>query len=293
MFALTGDVVAAAPLFAHVATLLGGRDPRALVRTADAQALHHNRNGQILCALAALAACTALADFLPAQRIAAGYSVGEVAAWSVAGAFGRIDTLDLVARRAALMDAASTPGDGLVYLRGLPRDVVEALARRAGAAIAITNPGDRYVIGGTRSALDAVRSGALAMKAAQVLPLPVEVAAHTGRLAGATSAFRVVLNEYPSRLPPASVRLLSGIDAAPVLDLTDGLDKLAAQISQTVSWAACLRACVEAGATAFLELGPGHALSDMTRSALPSLRSRCLEDFATMEGVERWIAEVA
>ena len=89
------------------------------------------------------------------------------------------------------------------------------------------------------------------------------------------------------------MRILSGIDAAPVLDLTNGLDKLAAQISQTVSWAACLRACVEAGATAFLELGPGHALSDITRSAFPGLRSRCLEDFATMEGAGRWIAEVA
>ncbi|MEA2799987.1 MAG: [acyl-carrier-protein] S-malonyltransferase, partial [Rhodospirillaceae bacterium] len=33
MFALTGDAPEAANLFAHAATLLGGRDPREMVQT--------------------------------------------------------------------------------------------------------------------------------------------------------------------------------------------------------------------------------------------------------------------
>ena len=50
-----------------------------------------------------------------------------------------------------------------------------------------------------------------------------------------------------------------------------GLDKLAAQISQTVQWGDCLQSCLEAGATAFLEFGPGHALSRHGREIEPGL----------------------
>ena len=63
-----------------------------------------------------------------------------------------------------------------------------------------------------------------------------------------------------------------GIDGAAVLDIAAGIDKLALQISQPVRWAACLESCVEAGANAFLELGPGRALANMasrTPSSLP------------------------
>ena len=121
MFALTGDAPEAAGLFAHAATLLGGRDPREIVRTETNDALHHNRVGQILCTLQALAAAAALRDYMPDRLIIAGYSVGEVAAWGVAGLLGMTDTLDLVARRAEAMDAAAPPGDGMLFVRGLSR----------------------------------------------------------------------------------------------------------------------------------------------------------------------------
>jgi malonyl CoA-acyl carrier protein transacylase len=44
--------------------------------------------------------------------------------------------------------------------------------------------------------------------------------------------------------------------------------------AQTVQWATCLEACVEAGALAFLELGPGRALAEMAASAYPAIVSR-------------------
>ncbi len=98
MFALTGDRPEAADLFRHAATLIGGRDPREIVRTGTSDTLHHNRTGQILCSLQALAAA-ALRDVMPDRLVVAGYSVGEVAAWGVAGFLSMIDTLDLAARR--------------------------------------------------------------------------------------------------------------------------------------------------------------------------------------------------
>jgi [acyl-carrier-protein] S-malonyltransferase len=69
-----------------------------------------------------------------------------------------------------------------------------------------------------------------------------------------------------------------------------GLDRLAAQIAQTIDWAGCLDACVEAGADSFLELGPGRALAAMA-GGLPGVRARSLDDFRGIAGARSWIAE--
>ncbi len=150
MFALTGDAPPAAGLFAHAATLLGGRDARELVRSEPAEILYHNRVSQMLCSLQALAAAAALRDSMPDRLIVAGYSVGEVAAWGVAGLLSPIETLDLIASRVRAMDAATPSGDGLLFVRGLSRDAIDRLCERFDAAIAIINPGDAFVLGGRR-----------------------------------------------------------------------------------------------------------------------------------------------
>ncbi|QDF37217.1 acyltransferase domain-containing protein [Bradyrhizobium symbiodeficiens] len=290
MFALTGDAPEAAHLFAHAATLLGGRDPRDFVRSEPDEALHRNRASQILCTLQALAAMAALKGAIPHGAINAGYSVGEVAAWG-AGVFEATVTLDLVARRAEAMDAATRAGDGLIFVRGLSRGDVDRLCRRFGAAIAIINPGDAFVIGGSRGALNAIAASARATHAAMVVDLPVEVASHTERLVEASAAFREVLRSAQVTFPPAAgARIVSGIDGATVVSAEIGLDKLAAQISQTVQWANCLEGCFEAGATTFLELGPGQALSKMVAYIEPGFPARSLDDFRSLEGVRGWIA---
>ncbi|MFO1160503.1 MAG: malonate decarboxylase subunit epsilon [Reyranellaceae bacterium] len=287
-FALTGNAPRAAGLFSHATHLLGA-DPRALARSADEAILHRNRTGQILCVLQALAATAALREAWPDRLIVAGYSVGEMAAWSVAGLIDAATTLDLVAQRADAMDAASRAGDGLLFVRGLSRAAIDALCARHDAAVAIVNPGDAYVLGGDR--LDALAEEARRSGAARVVRLAVGVASHTPRLTAATAAFRTLLGQVPvAARPAADARLLSGIDGSAVLDIRSGLDKLAAQISQTVQWEACLESCIEAGATAFLELGPGRALAEMAAGAHHGIAARSLEDFTTLQGVDAWLA---
>jgi [acyl-carrier-protein] S-malonyltransferase len=293
MFALTGDASEAADLFAHGATLLSGRDPREMALSDIDATLHQDRVGQILCTVQALAATAILRDAWPCRLVIAGYSVGEVAAWGVAGLVDATVTLDLVAHRAEAMDAASADGDGLLFIRGLSRDAVDRLCRRHDAAVAIVNPGGAYVLGGGGEALDALAEDAERMRAARVVRVAVNVASHTPRLAAASVEFRKVLLQAPiNRTPNRDVRLFSGIDGSSVLDIPAGLDKLARQISHTVHWAACLRGCVEAGASTFLELGPGRALSEMAKSAYPAIPARSLEDFRTLEGARAWLARL-
>jgi [acyl-carrier-protein] S-malonyltransferase len=243
--------------------------------------------------LQALAATATLRDAWPRRLIIAGYSVGEVAAWSVAGLMDATMTLDLVSRRANAMDAPSRPGDGLLFVRGLSYGAVEDLCNRHDAAIAIVNPGDAFVLGGPGVALDIIADVAKRMGAARAVRLAVNVASHTPRLAAASSEFRKILDQTPTKLAPDSnVRLFSGIDGSPVVNISAGLNKLAKQISHTVQWAHCLEGCVEAGASVFFELGPGRALNEMAAGAYPDISARSLEDFRTLQGARAWLARV-
>jgi hypothetical protein len=104
---------------------------------------------------------------------------------------------------------------------------------------------------------------------------------------------RKILRQISVRFSPAAPRVLSGVDGSPVSRVDVGLDKLAAQISQAVQWASCLEGCIEAGATDFLELGPGRALSKMVAGSYPDVPTRCLEDFRTLEGARSWLARHA
>ncbi|PRF98181.1 malonate decarboxylase subunit epsilon [Burkholderia ambifaria] len=292
MFELTGAVPQADALFAHAGRLLGD-DPRNWVRHAEPDALHENRAAQLLCTLQALAAAALLDTVWPRRRCVAGYSVGEVASWSVAGMIDPHDALDLADARARAMDAASGGDERMAFVRGLTRARLARLCDGRDAAIAIANPGDAFVVAGRQADVAAVADDAARDGALRVAPVCVRIASHTRRLAAAVPAFRASLAAVNVHRPPPGTRLFSGIDGASVLDVGAGLDKLARQIAEPVEWAACLAACVEAGATAFLELGPGRALAEMAGGAYPALPARSVADFRSVDGIASWLARVA
>ncbi len=218
----------------------------------------------------------------------AGYSVGELASWGCAGLLDAGQMLDLATSRAAAMDAASGPDDGLAYVRGLKRAALDTLCAGTASPWRFINPGDVFVMGGARSALDAACAAAVGTGAAHVGTLRVAVASHTARLAPASGAFREILGGIGTARPDPRVRLLSGLDGTTVR-VAEGLDRLARQISQPIDWAGCIEACLEAGMTAALELGPGNALAAMVSAREPRIIARSLHDFRSLEGVKRWL----
>jgi [acyl-carrier-protein] S-malonyltransferase len=290
MFDMAADAPAAAPLFREASDLLGGRDPRQLVRTAPLKDLEEDRTAQVLCVLAPLSLRAALADALPAERLVAGYSVGELAAWGLAGVFDGTETLHLAAARAGVMDAVRDGAQGLLFVRGLSRSTIDALCRQTESFIAILNPGDAYLIGGRDRALDDFEIACRKAGASRSHRIGVHIASHTLLLAKASAEFQKCLSEvgvvHSLRY---GVRLFSGVDGRAVFDLADGLRKLSRQISTTVDWAACLQSCAEAGAAAFLELGPGRALSAMASEVAPGIEARAVEEFKTLNGLKVWL----
>ncbi|TWB15309.1 [acyl-carrier-protein] S-malonyltransferase [Nitrospirillum amazonense] len=286
-FALLAYEPAARPIL-DAATRLLGAHPAEFCRTAPEEALHANREGQLLCVARALAAAAALfPDGAPPETIVAGYSVGEMAAWGIAGVWPPADTLALVDRRAQAMDLAGGPDDQLAHVRGLARETVERLARRFDCAIAIVNPGRLFIVGGTRAATEAFCAAALDAGAARAGPMSVRVASHTPRLAGAVAPFAAALAATPTQAP--ALRLMTASGATLVTRPGQALAGLAAQLAETIDWAAVLEALAERGVTTVLELGPGRALADMAAAALPTADVRALDDFHGLAGARAWL----
>jgi [acyl-carrier-protein] S-malonyltransferase len=290
MFDLLADAPEADPVFKRGRLVLGGDDPRELVRRATNDALHTNKVGQILCCTQAIAAWAVLSAKVPRPLVVAGYSVGELAAWGVAGLLDDEDVLDLVVQRAAAMDEATTQPSGLVAIRGLKRATLDPICRIHGAYVAIVDGEEQILVGGTRRALDAVIHDAQAAGAERTTILPVAVASHTPLLASASDRFRQALTK--THLPaevPTDVRLLSGIDGAAVFDVRAGADKLARQIQQTVDWAACMESCRADGVTKAVEFGPGNALTRFMHEFMPDADVHSLSEFHSLPAFEHWV----
>jgi [acyl-carrier-protein] S-malonyltransferase len=289
MFDLLADAPEAAPVFQRARLALDGEDPRDLVRRADSDALHTDKVGQVLCCTQAMAAWAVLGAKAARPLVVAGYSVGELAAWGVAGLLDYAGVLDLVVRRAAAMDQATTQPGGLVAIRGLTRAALEPICRTHDAYVAIVNGDDQILVGGTRKSLSTLINDAQAAGAKRTTILPVAIASHTPLLAAASDRFRQALTN--ARLPaemPADIRLLSGIDGATVFDVRVGADKLARQIKQTVDWAACMQSCRAASVAKIVELGPGNRLARLMYEGMPDGDAHSLSEFHSLSGFEHW-----
>jgi len=293
MFDTIADAPEAAPVFAAAARALDGCDPRVVVQQAAAHDLHRNAVAQVLCCTQAMAWWAVLRPLVPGPVTVAGYSAGEVAAWGVAGVIDAAAVLDLAAQRAALMDAATHAPSGVAAVLGLPRTEIDAICRAHDVGVAIVNGPQHYILGGTIAGLTEALTQAERRGAVRSMLLPVGVASHTALLRQASEQFGVVLGQRvtAARLSPC-VRLISGVDGAPVLRIEDGLRKLALQISQTVDWAACMDACIARRPQRVLELGPGDALARMIGEAAPGISARSVTAFRSITGVRRWLAAI-
>jgi [acyl-carrier-protein] S-malonyltransferase len=290
MFDLVAQAPESGPIFEAARVVLGGYDPRQIVREAGPETLFSNRNGQILCCTQALAAWAILHRHLPGPVVLAGYSVGELAAWGCAGLLEPSDLLRLAVTRAELMDETGGTDSGLEAIIGLGRPVVEALCRAHNAHIAIVNGQNSFIVGGVKDALNIIHDEAVKAGATRATTLRVAVASHTPLLADASRRYGDLLSHLrlPDR-PPKGIRLLSGIDGETIFDIAEGREKLAAQISRTINWEACLDSCRAVAAETYLELGPGRALTNMARETLLQARIHSVEDFRSPAGLVAWL----
>ena len=254
----------------------------------DDALLFSNRLAQPLMVAATLANWRALAGVLPAPALVAGYSIGEVTAWAVAGGLTPVAAVALARTRAGLMDAcvAQGPAQALVAVSGLVRNAVDAVLRQSGYHLAIETGDDSFILGGRADGAPALERAVLAL-GGRAVALPVAVASHTPFMSGAVGPFASALRQHTILDP--SVPVLSGISAERVNHGARAIDYLSRQLAETILWRDCMDALMEAGITVALELGPGAGLSRMLQARHPRIASRSVADFRSLGGIAAWL----
>ena len=269
------------------ASAVFGCHPIDYLQQLSEQELFSNHSAQLLIGTLQMATWAELRDKLPHPKVFAGYSMGELAAYGCAGALSLTETLTLMQQRAALMDAAVPQASGLLALRGLNRQQIDALCSAVGIEIAILNSPDHFVLGGPDAGLKQVEDHPLASKATTCKRLQVTVPSHTSLLTAASSEFAACLNESALKAPPHPV--LAGVSGTVVRSREQAVEALQQQISHPINWIACMQTAVELGCSVFLELGPGNALAKIMQDLFPAITVRSVEDFRSLKGVATWV----
>ncbi len=256
-------------------------------RLADPDWAQRNAIAQPLLTGLSIAAWQVLAPQLPAPAAIAGYSVGELAAFCVAGVFDADTALALAAARAAAMDRSVSGADtGLLSVQGVGSAALAAACARHGLALAIRLAPDRAVLGGLASALDAAVPLLLA-QGARCTRLAVRIASHTPWVAAAAAEFRELLAAVDFSPPgPTLVCNLSGAAERQPPRLKQAL---AGQIDATVLWDQCMDSIAERRVRCVLEVGAGQALARLWGERHPDIPARSVDEFHSSAAIVRWV----
>lgn len=205
----------------------------------------------------------AIADALKAQGktpdYVAGHSLGEYVALYAAGVFDFKTGLELVEKRATLMNEAS--GGKMAALIGFKRDeLTAALDKTDGVSLANDNSSAQVVITGEPDAVDTIMAN---VKAKRAIPLAVSGAFHSPYMADAATEFNKILTDAP--FTDATIPVLSNTEPTATTDATDLKTRLIAQMTGSVRWRETMANFAGDGVTEAIEIGPGKVLTGLLK----------------------------
>ena len=227
-----------------------------------ADELKETKNTQPCLFAMELAAAEVLMEKGIMPHAAAGFSLGEVAAATVAGIFDRETGFRLVTKRGELMQTESKKYDTAMaaVVRLTAQQVCELTAKYDGLYPVNFNCPGNVTVSGLAEQMGAFSAD---VKAAggRVLPLKVKGAFHSPFMAEAASAFGEELTK--TKLGKPAIPLYSNVTAQPYD--ADPVRLLAKQIESPVRWEALIRNMIASGIDTFIEIGPGRTLTNMIK----------------------------
>ena len=210
----------------------------------------------------ALAAAAALEEAGVHADMAAGFSLGELAALTYAGVFSFEEGLKLVTLRGELMQkAAEETESSMAAVLKLTDAEVEALCARFSRVYPVNYncPGQVSVSG----AADEMAKFCEAVKASggKAVPIRVNGAFHSPFMDAPAASFAEALGKANINAPKIPVYAnFTGKAYSPEV-----LPELSAQMNHPVRWEKSVRGMIEAGADKFLELGAGKTLCGLIK----------------------------
>lgn len=202
--------------------------------------------------------------------IAAGHSLGEFSAYVAAGAIQFADGVRTVRRRGELMYGSGKERPGtMAAVLGLDDAAAVELCERASADSGATvvpanyNSPGQLVISGDVDAVRRAEEVARELGAKRVIPLNVSGAFHSPLMAVAAEGLREALDAITISAPNFPV--VSNVTAQPVAEANAARSLLLEQLTSPVRWVDSVRSMLIAGATQFVEIGPGNVLTGLLK----------------------------
>ena len=210
-----------------------------------------------------LALCT---PDLTAPDMVAGHSLGEFSALVACGAIGFEDGLRLVAARAGAMQKCceAVPG-GMAAIIALPDSRIEEIcAATEGVVVAANyNSDGQVVISGEKEAIAAACEALKEAGAKRALPLGVGGAFHSPLMEPARKELAAAIEATTVNKPQCPV--YQNVTASAETDPDAIKANLLAQLTAPVRWSQSVKAMVGAGASNFIEIGPGTVLQGLIK----------------------------
>lgn len=282
---LAQAVPAAAEVFQRLDALRPGTSQQCFAGTAEE--LKETRNTQPCMFAVELAAAAALEAAGVRADLAAGFSLGEVAALAYTGAVDLDTGFRLVCRRGELMQqAAEAQPTAMAAVLKLENAAVEALCAQFPETYPVNYncPGQVSVA----CAQEQLAPFSAAVKAAGGRALPLKVAGgfHSPFMASAAQGFAQALADC--QVGQGKIPLYSNKTGE--VYAGDPKELLAQQIVSPVRWETIVNNMIAAGADTFIELGPGKTLCGLIQKTDPSVKTYPL---STPEDLVRIREEVA
>lgn len=224
-----------------------------------------------------------------ATAIVAGHSVGEIAAYAIAGVISADEAVSLAATRGREMaKACALEPTGMSALLG--GDEAEVLARLEALDLvpANRNAAGQIVAAGALSALEKLAEDPPAR--ARVRALATAGAFHTQYMASALEEYTVVADRVNPSEP--TVRLLSNADGRPVSSAADAMAKLVAQMTRPVRWDLCTASMKELGVTALVEFPPAGTLTGIAKREFKGTPTHPIKTPADLDGLAATLASL-
>ena len=204
-------------------------------------------------------------DFQP--DMVAGHSLGELSALVAAGCVSFEDGLRLVAARAVAMQKAceAVPGT-MAAIIALPDETIEKICAEVTAEVDTVVPANyncpgQLVISGKEEAINAACTRLKEAGAKRALVLPVSGAFHSPLMQPAQQELEEAIAKTNFQTPKCPI--YQNVDGKAHTEPEEIKANLIKQLTASVMWTQEVQNMLQAGATTFVECGPGKTLQGM------------------------------
>ena len=248
--------------------------------TGDGADLKQTQNTQPCLYLADMAAALALMENGVKPEGLAGFSLGEIPALAVGGAFSGEDGFAIAAKRGAAMAKASEGIEcAMMAVVKLPTEQVEELAKPYDKVWPVNyNSPVQLVCSGDKEQLESLARDVKAAKGRGVM-LAVSGAFHSPYMTAAVEPFGRELAGFAVKQP--EIPVYANATAQPYTEDVKGT--MLTQIDHPVQWTKLIRQMAEDGFDTFIECGAGNTLQKLIGQILPEAKVYRVEDAATLE----------